>query len=316
MARTVAPLLMMTQSAAAYYAVGMPTGSSLARAVAPAMMPVYDTETDITMEMLLESKRKVIEAHNADVDLTLEWLDRTAGRKEVRKQEDLPGADTTVLDGSLAGDYGWDPLNLAETRTHYLVYSEAEVKHGRLAMLGCLGWVMSELLHTPLAALTGSPSMLSETSGCAPSFLNGGLGQFGGGFWLAAFAVGAAIESNSLNYQFEGMSSSGKPWKYTPGDLAFDPLDLSTKLAKQLATTSMSGSAGSPDDLDLLNDIKRNIRNAEAIHGRVAMVAIVGFALQEAIWGKPIVEQTPLFFATPIWKVLTPVFGGLHDVLP
>ena len=29
---------------------------------------------------------------------------------------------------------------------------------------------------------------------------------------------------------------------------------------------------------------------------------------------RPVVDQTPIFFATPLWKVLTPLFGGLHDL--
>ena len=38
---------------------------------------------------------------------------------------------------------------------------------------------------------------------------------------------------------------------------------------------------------------------AEVKHGRLAMVAVVGFAAQEALLRTPVVEQTPLFFAPP-----------------
>ena len=39
-----------------------------------------------------------------------------------------------------AGDVGFDPLNLATSREQLTYYREAEVKHGRLAMLAAAGW--------------------------------------------------------------------------------------------------------------------------------------------------------------------------------
>ena len=35
---------------------------------------------------------------------------------------------------------------------------------------------------------------------------------------------------------------------------------------------------------------------AEIKHGRVAMLAVTGFAVQEAIYGSPVIAQTPWFF--------------------
>ena len=40
-----------------------------------------------------------------------------------------------VLNKELAGDFGFDPLNLAKDRTTLWYYREIEVKHARLAML-------------------------------------------------------------------------------------------------------------------------------------------------------------------------------------
>ena len=34
----------------------------------------------------------------------------------------------------------------------------------------------------------------------------------------------------------------------------------------------------------------------ESKHGRLAMLAVTGFAVQEFVYGKPVVEQTPQFF--------------------
>jgi Chlorophyll A-B binding protein len=43
----------------------------------------------------------------------------------------------TALDGSLVGDVGFDPLGFAKTKADLVNYREAEIKHGRLAMLVC-----------------------------------------------------------------------------------------------------------------------------------------------------------------------------------
>ena len=41
---------------------------------------------------------------------------------------------------------------------------------------------------------------------------------------------------------------------------------------------------------------RRELRANELFNGRLAMLAITGFAVQEFVWGKPVIEQTPLFF--------------------
>ena len=44
-------------------------------------------------------------------------------------------ARPAALDGSLAGDVGFDPLGFAKSSEDLMNYREAEVKHARLAML-------------------------------------------------------------------------------------------------------------------------------------------------------------------------------------
>ena len=58
----------------------------------------------------------------------------------------------------------------------------------------------------------------------------------------------------------------------TDGDYSFDPLGFGAK-------GGMS-----------------TLKTAEIKHGRAAMMAITGFAVQEFFWGSPVVEQTPFFF--------------------
>ena len=35
----------------------------------------------------------------------------------------------------------------------------------------------------------------------------------------------------------------------------------------------------------------------EIKHGRIAMMAILGFAIQEALYNQPVVQETPFFFS-------------------
>lgn len=248
---------------------------------------------------MIASKKAVINAHNADVEASLDYLSKLLPKKEVRKLADLPGHNPAVLDGSMPGDAGFDPLRLAETQTHLLVYREAEVKHGRLAMLAVAGWVLSELVPH------GPDSLLQTTAGRAPSVLNGGLGEVSGFFWLFLLAIFAQLESNTLEYQLDGWQSSGKTWKYVPGDWSFDPLDLQDKIAdKWAATVPERDRPMLTDSFEFRANCKANVAKAEVWHGRAAMLAITGFAFQEALWGTPVVDQSPIFFATPLWHIL------------
>ena len=67
---------------------------------------------------------------------------------------------TTPLDGSLVGDVGFDPLGFSkyapgawwvgdEGDGSLKIFREAELMHGRIAMLASLGWVFPEIAHWP-----------------------------------------------------------------------------------------------------------------------------------------------------------------------
>merc|ERR1712113_1296708 len=76
-----------------------------------------------------------------------------------------------VGDGTLAGDAGFDPMELADTPDKLAFYREAEIKHAHLAMLAAFGWPVSEI--------TNFGGLLAG-DGRAPSLLNGGLGNVNG----------------------------------------------------------------------------------------------------------------------------------------
>merc|ERR1719440_922518 len=105
-----------------------------------------------------------------------------------------PGEPSQVRPGyksGLPGDVGFDPLGLAnfdlnldsaynKKRSAALVlrdYRDAELKHGRLAMLAAVAWPLQEKLNPILAAQLRWPNLVAETGGLSPSVLNGGLEQ-------------------------------------------------------------------------------------------------------------------------------------------
>lgn len=170
------------------------------------------------------------------------------------------------LDGSLAGDVGFDPLGFASSKKTLYWMREAEIKHSRLAMLGALGWPLSEVLHNKLAGVLHLDSMLAP-GGRAPSVLNGGLSSsYVSGILLFTLIVTGYLESLSMNNGTVFWDSE-KPDGYIPGDYGFDPLNL----------------------YNLKGD-KKLMETAEIKNGRLAMLAITMFAIREAITGLPVIN--------------------------
>ena len=190
-----------------------------------------------------------------------------------------------VLDGKMAGDKGFDPLGFASSVPKLRIYREAELKHGRLAMLAALGWPLAEQFQPVLAKSQGLPSLLTK-SGLDPSVLNGGLSNINPVFWGGFALVGVAVELYSASAgkagflptmaalglekltgtDLDGDGQVGEPnmlaadKDYLPGDLGFDPLGLFKGTAQQ----------------------KKSMQLKEVNNGRLAMVAITGYAFQEA----------------------------------
>jgi Chlorophyll A-B binding protein len=144
---------------------------------------------------------------------------------------------------------------------------EAEIKHSRLAMLAVVGWPLAELFDKPIADAVGLPTLLTK-SGESPSLLNGGLDKIDIAYWVAVIAAAGIIELENMKIKEE------KSKEYVPGDCGFDPLGFLPK-----------DKAG-----------KMAMMTKEIKHGRIAMMAILGFAIQEAIYGIPVVQETPVFF--------------------
>merc|ERR1719247_4091700 len=186
---------------------------------------------------------------------------------------------------------------------------EAEVKHCRLAMLAAAGWPLAELWHGGLSRLLGLPYALEATQGRSLSVLNGGLGEVAPFLFLVFLAI-SAVEVSTLD-QVYGLTATGATMKkdgrvvmksYTPGDCGFDPLNLYGWYGSQM-----------PVMVKLEADARKEMETAEIKNGRLAMLAITGYAFQEFVWGTPVVDQTPIFF-TFFGDVLAP--GALGSTFP
>jgi len=193
-----------------------------------------------------------------------------------------------ALDGSLAGDVGFDPLGFSSDTPALLRMREAELKHARLAMLAAAGWPLSELWHKEIADVLGLESILAS-SDRAPSVLNGGLANE----WIVA--TGAASLLVGALLEFKTFSRSEKT-SYQPGDLGFDPLGLHSFRA----SFGLDPILEKISQEEKLRRAKFDMELCEIKNGRLAMLAITGYAAQEFVSGIPVVQQTPFFFGDPI----------------
>lgn len=172
-----------------------------------------------------------------------------------------------LLDGTLPGDRGFDPFNFASDTSALQWQRKAEIKHARLAMLAAAGWPIAELLHKDIASAFNLPSLLASADR-VPSVLNDGLSHASiPAFWIATIAAAAAIEiRESVD---ENISC-----KLNPAEMDFDPLNLGGKTERQ----------------------QHFMQEAELFNGRLGMLAITGFAIQEWFLNSAVVDQIPIFF--------------------
>ena len=159
------------------------------------------------------------------------------------------------------------PFGFAQDKETLWYMREAEIKHSRLAMLAAVGWPLAELFDKPLAQFIGRPELLTK-SGESPSLLNGGLDKIDIEYWVLVVAIAGLVESANADQK----STNAKD--YVLGDCGFDPFNLFPKEKQG----------------------RFDMQTKEIKHGRLAMMAIVGFAMQEALYGIPVVSETPFFF--------------------
>jgi len=193
--------------------------------------------------------------------------DGQGGNEYVRQALDLGflQAGSPLEDCVMVGNKGFDPLGFAKDLPGLDTYREAEIKHGRLAMLAAIGWPASERLQPYFAKLIGAPNLLASGAK-APSLLNGGLENINPIFFAGILAFTAFVETETL-------TAIKVKENRIPGDLGFDPLGFSKGQTE---------------------DVKRDYALKELQNGRLAMLGIVGYVAEEFVTKFSVIAETPI----------------------
>jgi len=149
----------------------------------------------------------------------------------------------------------WDPAGFAtdEEDGKLRFYREVELKHGRLAMLAALGFLVGENFHPLFGGDIDVPAYLAFQQ--TPLEI----------FWPKVVSAIAIPEVFSV-YSFN--SPPSRPWTirsdHVPGDFGFDPLNLKPTDPEEFKT----------------------IQTKELNNGRLAMLAAAGMIAQELATGE------------------------------
>merc|ERR1719251_118654 len=171
------------------------------------------------------------------------------------------------MPGALPPAGFFDPLGFAAKADEGTLkrYREAEVTHGRVAMLAVIGFFVGE-------AVEGS-SFLFDAQISGPAITHFTQVPDGWDALIVTFIGAAEAQRAQIGWVDPADASYDQPGllrdDYYPGDIGFDPLGLK------------------PEDPEELNVMITK----ELQHGRLAMLAAAGFLAQEAVDGKGILEH-------------------------
>ena len=176
-------------------------------------------------------------------------------------------SDPESLPGVLPPVGFFDPLGFAEGKDADTLkkYREAELQHGRVAMLAVVGMLVTEepiefhpLFEAATKDIGPAIRQLDEVRAVSPLF-----------FELLAILIG----SLELNRALKGWKAPGENARfqdlkddYTPGDIGFDPFGLKPT---------------DPEELKIIS-------SKELQNGRLAMLGAAGIIAQELVNGKEI----------------------------
>merc|ERR1719331_3091714 len=150
----------------------------------------------------------------------------------------------------------FDPLGYCSqegiTEGKVRFFREAELKHGRVAMLASVGFLVAEQFHPLFGGDVNVPSYVAfQATPLQASFFPVVLS-------LAVFEIFSIFSFESPKDALWSIKSD-----HVPGDLGFDPLGLKPTSAAELA----------------------EMQTKELNNGRLAMIAIAGMVVQEGITG-------------------------------
>lgn len=173
------------------------------------------------------------------------------------------------LPGALPPVGYFDPLGLSEGKssTEVRKIREAELKHGRVAMLAFLGIMIGESFHPLFDGKITGPAIFQfqQADEIIPYF------------WVAVLFAIALVEGQNIMVGWESIDQSSRRPNgvaelkdtYVNGDLGFDPLGLK------------------PADSESFN----TMRTKELQNGRLAMLGVAGIVAQELVNGKGVIEN-------------------------
>jgi len=180
---------------------------------------------------------------------------RTSARADIRA---LPN-------GATAPAPYFDPLELSKGADENTLkrWREAELTHGRVSMLGALGFLVAESFHPLFGGDITGPAIdhFQQIDDKYP------------GFWKALLFSISLFESYRSTYGWSDPTKGGNLWslkpEYVPGDLGFDPLNI---LADK-----------TPAEIE-------ELKNKELNNGRLAMISLAGIIAQELINHETIID--------------------------
>ncbi|KAK9270933.1 hypothetical protein L1049_026520 [Liquidambar formosana] len=222
------------------------------------------------------------------------WPARRCARTVVQAQERptwLPGLDPPpYLDGTLAGDYGFDPLGLGEDPENLRWYVQAELVHARFAMAGVAG-----ILFTDLLRVTGISNL--------PVWYEAGAVKYGFASTKTLFIVQMLLMGFVETKRYMDFTNPGSQAK----EGSFFGLEASLEGLEP-------GYPGGPllNPLGLAKDIKSadDWKLKEIKNGRLAMVAMLGIFVQASVTHVGPIDNLVEHLSNPWHKTIIQTLAG------
>eukprot|EP00897_Mesotaenium_endlicherianum_P006200 jgi/Mesen1/5608/ME000282S04758 len=204
----------------------------------------------------------------------------------------FPGSPAPAhLDGSLAGDFGFDPLSLGAEKEDLRWYVQAELVHARFAMAGVAGILLTDILR-----VTGLRDL--------PVWYKAGAAHYDLADAWTLFAVQillfAFVETKRyMDFRKPGSQKDEEIAWFFGIEPAFEGLE--------------NGYPGGPvfDPMGFAANTKtiQEMKQREIKNGRLAMIAAVGFAVQAAVTKQGPFENLLTHLANPFHATIFQSLG-------